>query len=170
MKATADAALHTPYGLAGIFDNVRDGLVLVRFPEREIVLFNRAASEMSGIPSSRVVGQRVDRLFADRSVLATIRRCSESPVGVWPGHFQEVQQTKFRGPRHDEDGVELHFCRVDPDDLAGPLVLLVMRPFSEVELENVVRHYARYAATKVGGKRKRPARRTRARTAANAKR
>lgn len=127
------------FGLAGIFDNVRDGLVLVRFPQRRIVLFNRSASEITGIPIEKAMGTKLDSVFKAPEVHDTARLCSQEPVGVWPGHAQEVLQThiKRRGG-HDKD-VELHFCRVDDVGLGGPLVLLVMRPSSEVTLDQAIR-------------------------------
>jgi signal transduction histidine kinase len=127
------------FGLAAIFDNVRDGLVLVRFPQREIVLFNRAASETTGIPINKAMGTRLDRIFSDPKVHETARSCSAQPVGVWPGHAQDVLQTHIPGRHGHQTDVELHFCRVDDVGLGGPLVLLVMRPSTEAELEAAVK-------------------------------
>lgn len=131
-------AASSDYGLAGIFDNVRDGLVLVRFPSREVVLFNRAASEMSGIHIEDAVGLRLDRIFPDAAVIATARKSASQPMGTWPGHDQVVLQTRTTGRRGRAKDVEIHFCRVDDVGTGDPLVLLVMRPSSEVELDAAV--------------------------------
>ena len=126
--------MHDEFGLAGIFHSVRDGLIMVRFPGRDVVLFNEAASEISGIPVEQAPGMTLDGIFEDPAVRETARRCSEQPVGVWPGDHQEVLQTRFKGHGLEEDGVELRFCRVEDVGRGGPLVLLVMRPSSEAKL------------------------------------
>jgi signal transduction histidine kinase len=132
--ARMERANREEFGLAGIFDNVRDGLILVRFPQQEIVLFNRAASEMCGVPIPEALAMRMDQVFTDPEVHRTARMSSEQPVGIWPGHAQEVLQTRLAGTGRSHR-VEVHFCRVEDVGRGGPLVLLVMRPSSELELE-----------------------------------
>ncbi|MEA3191142.1 MAG: hypothetical protein QOD77_1724 [Thermoplasmata archaeon] len=124
------------FGLPGIFDNVRDGLVLVRFPGQEVVLFNRAAKEMSGLPVDQALGARLNRIFTDPDVTRIARACSEQEVGEWPGHAQDILRTRIQGPLGHSHDVELSFCRVDDVGLGGPLVLLVMRPQELAELES----------------------------------
>lgn len=127
------------FGLAGIFDNIRDGLILVRFPQQELVLFNPAASETTGITSDDAMAMRLEDVFPDPQVRETARICSDQPVGEWPGHAQDVLQTRIKGRNGQGTNVELHFCRVDDVGWGGPLVLLVMRPSTEAELEDAVK-------------------------------
>ncbi|MEA3189652.1 MAG: hypothetical protein QOD77_234 [Thermoplasmata archaeon] len=116
------------YGLPAIFDNVRDGLVLVRFPSLEVMLFNRAASTLCRIPIDEAIGMPLDRLLPDPDLLLTAKKCSMAPMGAWPGHDQVVLQTRTSGRRGPAKDVEVHFCRVDELGTGNPLVLLVLRP------------------------------------------
>jgi hypothetical protein len=120
--------------MPAIFDNVRDGLILLRYPEEVVVLFNRAASETCGIAPADVLGRRLKDIIRDPEVARTARHCSEQAVGEWPGHYQDVLPTKIQGPDQSTRNVELHFCRVDDPTTGKPLVLLVMRPDDEAEL------------------------------------
>jgi PAS domain S-box-containing protein len=121
--------------MPAIFDNVRDGLILLRYPEEEVVLFNRAASDTCGIAVAEVLGGTLNDIIPDPKVAETAKRCSELAVGEWPGHYQDVMPTKIDGPDGTTRDVELHFCRVDDPETGKPLVLLVMRPDDEAELE-----------------------------------
>lgn len=132
------AAKTGEFGLRAIFDNVRDGLVLVRLPGRQIVMFNRAASDMTGTPVRKALAGHLQDLFSDSIVASTVDVCSQQPVGVWPGHYQDNLKTRFRGGGPGED-VEVHFCRVDEVDSDGPLVLLVLRPAAESGLAAATR-------------------------------
>lgn len=121
--------------MPAIFDNVRDGLILLRYPEEVVVLFNRAASETCGLAVAKVLGGTLNDIISDPKVAETARHCSEQDVGEWPGHYQDVLPTKIEGPDGTTRDVELHFCRVDDPETGKPLVLLVMRPDDEAELE-----------------------------------
>lgn len=122
------------FGMPAIFDNVRDGLILVRYPEEVVVLFNRAASDTCGLAVADVLGGTLHDIIPDPRVRKTAKYCSEQAVGEWPGHNQDVLPSKIDGPDGTTRDVELHFCRVDDPQTGKPLVLLVMRPDDE-ELE-----------------------------------
>lgn len=134
--------------MPAIFDNVRDGLILLRFPEEVVVLFNRAASETCGLEVAEVLGRTLQFIIPDPKVAETARYCAEQPVGEWPGHNQDVLPTTIDGPGQATRDVELHFCRVDDPESGKPLVLLVMRPDDEAELENLA-HIAKQARQQV---------------------
>lgn len=136
------------FGVPGIFTNVRDGLVLVRLPDLEIVLFNPAAARLLGISEDKALKQTLDQLFPAPDVVQTVRECAEQPVGAWPGHDQEALRTRFPG-RHGADELELHFCRVEDVGRGGPLVLLVLRPAVEPHLGTALRQ-GQHARRRVG--------------------
>lgn len=115
------------YGLPGIFDNVRDGLVLVRFPGREVVMFNRAAASLFGVPVETAQGNSLESLIQDVAFLERVHFSSTKPVGEWPGHDQDMMLLKLAGGG-SKRVVEAHICRVDDAGIGGPLVLLVLRP------------------------------------------
>lgn len=134
-SATLSAA---EFGVPGIFTNVRDGLILVRLPDLEIVLFNAAAADLTGIAEEDALEQTLDQVFPAPDVLATVRECAEQPVGDWPGHDQESLPTRLPG-RDGTDEMDLHFCRIEDVGVGGPLVLLVLRPALEGHLGRAIR-------------------------------
>ena len=134
-------AMSDSFGLPGIFDNVRDGLVLVRFPLGEIVLFNRAAGELCDVDPSNMLGSDFASLLPDSDLQATARRAAEQAVGEWPGHDQPSLPTTIHGPRKDTP-VEVNVCRVEDSGTGGPLVLLVMRPSPDAAVEATIHQLA----------------------------
>lgn len=129
------------FGLPGIFDNARDGLLLVRFPAQEIVLFNRAASEILGLAREAVLGQRLDAVFVDEQVILRAQASAQEPVGEWPGHDQTSLPTQ--GAKGELGDVEVNFYRVDDVGTGGPLVLLVVRRGAIAELASMARKGAK---------------------------
>ena len=78
----------------------------MRFPQQDIVLFNRAASEMCGVPIDQALDMRMDQIFTDPKVHETARRSSQQPVGLWPGHSQDHLQTRLSGRQGSDGRVE----------------------------------------------------------------
>jgi signal transduction histidine kinase len=136
------------FGVPGIFTNVQDGLVLVRLPDLKIVLFNPAASDLTGIAEEEALKRTLDQVFPAPDVLATVRECAEQPVGEWPGHDQESLQTHVPG-QNGTDDLDVHFCRIEDVGVGGPLVLLVLRPAVESHLGKAIRQ-GRHARRRVG--------------------
>lgn len=129
------------FGLPGIFDNVRDGLVLVRFPKGEIVLFNRAAGELSGLDPPAMLGTDFKSMLTDPDLQGRAHRSANQAVGEWPGHAQEAFPTDIR-IAGQLTPVEVSICRVEDAGTGGPLVLFVIRPSAQVAVEAAITQVA----------------------------
>jgi len=129
------------FGLPGIFDNVRDGLVLVRFPKGQIVLFNRAAGDMSGRDPAAMLGTDFKSVLIDPELQGRAQRSASQAVGEWPGHAQDTFPTDIRTAGKDTP-VEVSICRVEDAGTGGPLVLFVMRPSADVAVEAAIQKVA----------------------------
>ena len=135
------------FGVPGIFDNARDGLVLVRFPEAKVVLFNLAASEILERRPEAVLGKPLGDLLHDPDVLRRAQASAQEAVGEWPGHSQ-VSLVTHAGATGGLGDLEVNFCRVEDVGRGGPLVLLVVRRGPLWELAAMARKGAK-AQTRV---------------------
>jgi signal transduction histidine kinase len=116
------------FGVEGIFDNLRDGIVLARLPEANIELWNLASKAIFGYSENEALALPLERLFRGSDVVDRARESGAWAMGAWPGHGQAIFPAV--GVRKDgrEIPVEVTFCRVANTGAGGPLVLLVVRP------------------------------------------
>lgn len=145
--AEAGSPTHAPpgengvakFGLPGIFNNLRDAIILTRFPGEEIVLWNQASTKVFGVTQAAARTMRLDQIFDSEIVLERARRCAKSPTGVWPGHDQDSLQTNYLRSDGRELALELNFCRVEDVGLGGALVLIVARIDHTIENAETLR-------------------------------
>ena len=111
--------------IAGLVDAVNDGVVTVDADER-VVLFNRAAERLFGVPSSDAIGSPVSRFI------------QKLPVGDdasrWKTGVRDVTGKRANG---EEFPLEASLSRVDSD--GGTLVTAVLRDVTDLHLARAER-------------------------------
>jgi PAS domain S-box-containing protein len=111
--------------IAGLVDAVNDGVVTVDADER-VVLFNRAAERLFGVPSSEAIGSPVSRFI------------QKLPVGDdasrWKTGVRDLTGTRANG---EEFPLEASLSRVDSD--RGTLVTAVLRDVTDLHLARAER-------------------------------
>ena len=112
--------------IAGLVDAVNDGVVTVDADER-VVLFNRAAERLFGVPSSDAIGSPVSRFI------------QKLPVGGRSRHGGRAGVRDLTGKRAngEEFPLEASLSRVDSD--RGTLVTAVLRDVTDLHLARAER-------------------------------
>ena len=111
--------------IAGLVDAVNDGVVTID-GEQRVVLFNRAAERLFGVPSGDAIGSPVGRFI------------QELPIGSdesrWQGGVRDLTGMRTNG---DEFPLEASLSRVDSD--RGTLVTAVLRDVTDLHLARAER-------------------------------
>jgi len=111
--------------IAGLVDAVNDGVVTIDGDER-VVLFNRAAERLFGVPSRDAIGSPVGRFIQERLV--------ENDESRWEGGVRDLTGVRAHG---EEFPLEASLSRVDSD--RGTLVTAVLRDVTDLHLARAER-------------------------------
>ena len=111
--------------IAGLVDAVNDGVVTIDGDQR-VVLFNRAAERLFGVPSGDAIGSPVGRFI------------QQLPIGSdesrWQSGVRDLTGLRANG---DEFPLEASLSRVDSD--SGTLVTAVLRDVTDLHLARAER-------------------------------
>jgi len=111
--------------IAGLVDAVNDGVVTVDADER-VVLFNRAAERLFGVPSGNAIGSPVNRFI------------HKLPIGDDASRWKTgVRDLTGRRANGEEFPLEASLSRVDSD--RGTLVTAVLRDVTDLHLARAER-------------------------------
>ena len=111
--------------IAGLVDAVNDGVVTID-GEQRVVLFNRAAERLFGVPSSDAIGSPVGRFIQALPV--------GSDESRWQSGVRDLTGMRANG---DEFPLEASLSRVDSD--RGTLVTAVLRDVTDLHLARAER-------------------------------
>ncbi len=123
--------------IAGLVDAVNDGVVTIDGDER-IVLFNRAAERLFGVPSRDAIGSTVERFIPRRPRQAHGSALQELLVEDAEAHWEGAVRD-LTGRRADgrEFPLEASLSRLEAE--RGPLVTAVLRDATDLQLARAER-------------------------------